>query len=468
MNKRLRDVDAWCAERTRKLGFNAFPIQWEVVPESVLLDIASRGLPTRASHWSYGQSYKYQKITHEMGMSKIYELILNNRPSYAFLLDSNPDYVNSFIIAHCWGHSAYFCENFLFKKTDRQMVYHAAERATRIDNYIEKYGLDRVEKVMDVALSMERNINWHRGVHRDKYPPRKKVLRKRKIGEFEDLLGSDEPEYREVIINNNFPPSPEYDLLWFFTNYSPKLENWEKDVFQIIREESFYFFPQYVTKSANEGLACMFHTDFMAEMPKSLVSPAEYIEFLKIHEKVVQPGADPFTINPYYLGFNILSDVKKKAEERNEDGWAAVRKVISEEDDITMMERYLTQELCDDMKMFTYIKKHDPQRNEYIEVTSKKAKDIVRSQVERLYNYRSPLIAVTAATPIGLELEHMSKDIGTLDLKHIIKVMEYLYEAWGSVVDLRTYDSKGEPHHFTYDEAGFSGPQKKIEKGERR
>ena len=34
------------------------------------------------------------------------------------------------------------------------MVYHAAERAQRIDDYIEKYGLERVERMMDVGFAL--------------------------------------------------------------------------------------------------------------------------------------------------------------------------------------------------------------------------------------------------------------------------------------------------------------------------
>ena len=143
----------------KKLGLDFFPIMWEVVPEDVMLEVMSYGLPTRARHWSYGQSYEYQKAQGEMGMSKVYELVLNNDPSYAFLLDSNSNIANTMVIAHVIGHVAFFKNNFLFKKTNRKMVYASAERAARVEEYITKYGLTKVEKTMDMAFAMEKSIS---------------------------------------------------------------------------------------------------------------------------------------------------------------------------------------------------------------------------------------------------------------------------------------------------------------------
>ncbi len=120
MNELLEKRTAWFEEKAREMGLDFFPINWEVVPEEVLLEVMSYGLPTRARHWSYGQSYTYQKIQGEMGMSKVYELVLNNNPSYAFLLDTNSDIANTMVIAHVIGHVHFFKNNYLFKLTDRK------------------------------------------------------------------------------------------------------------------------------------------------------------------------------------------------------------------------------------------------------------------------------------------------------------------------------------------------------------
>lgn len=461
MNKLLKERAKWLKEKARELGLDFFPINFEVVPEEVMLEIQSYGLPTRARHWSYGQSYEYQKIYGQMGLSKVYEVVLNNDPSYAFLLDSNTDVVNTMVIAHVIGHVHFFKNNYLFKTTDRKMVYHAAERATRIEDYITKYGIERVERIMDIGFAIDKNIDWHKGLYRKPYPPKKKILRRRIEGEFDDVLGIDDPIYKEVVVNDKFPPTPEYDLIWFLSNYAD-MEPWEKDVLEIIREESFYFYPQYNTKIMNEGFASYMHAELMYLMDEKELSAHEHMDFCKVHERVVQPGRDQLNINPYFLGFTIFNDIKKRWDEKykqgesNITGFEKILEVVANEDDISFLRGYLTQELVDELEMFTYRTYKDRRSDEYVEIMSKNADDVVESIVEKIYHYTAPLVKITDASPSGMELEHASTEIGTLDPKHLNKVMGYLYELWGSVVDLKTIDDEGMVMHYTYDELGFS------------
>src|ERR1700756_628167 len=140
----LRDI-------ARRLGLDFFDVILEVVPQDIMSEIAAYGLPTRARHWSYGKVYNQQRVYGHMGLSKIYEIVLNNDPAYAFLLDTNSEVANLLVAAHVYGHSDFFKHNTYFAPTNRQMVNAAVEHALRIDEYIERYGLDRVERVMDIA-----------------------------------------------------------------------------------------------------------------------------------------------------------------------------------------------------------------------------------------------------------------------------------------------------------------------------
>ena len=202
------------------MGLDYYPINYEIVPQETMLEVISYGLPTRARHWSYGQSYEYQKMQGEMGSSKVYEVVLNNNPSYAFLLDTNSDIANTMVAAHVIGHVHFFKNNFLFKQTDNKMVYHAAERAQRIEEYIQKYGIDAVERVMDIGFALDKHIDWHKGVSRSKYKKAKKFFKKVVKKEFDDLLGEDGLSMKEVRDPGHIPPADEYDLIWFLTNYS--------------------------------------------------------------------------------------------------------------------------------------------------------------------------------------------------------------------------------------------------------
>ncbi len=51
------------------------------------------------SHWSFGKTFNKMKMEYESGLSKIYELVINSDPCYAFLLDSNSLVQNKLIVA---------------------------------------------------------------------------------------------------------------------------------------------------------------------------------------------------------------------------------------------------------------------------------------------------------------------------------------------------------------------------------
>ena len=127
----------------RDSGLNPFETYFEVIPLDIMHEIAAYGLPTRAQHWSYGKVYSHHKIHGEMGLSKIYEIVLNNAPCYAFLLDSNSEVENLLVAAHVLAHSDFFRNNAYFDGSNRNMLDEAVDHAQRIDEYIERYGLDR-------------------------------------------------------------------------------------------------------------------------------------------------------------------------------------------------------------------------------------------------------------------------------------------------------------------------------------
>jgi stage V sporulation protein R len=265
---------------------------------------------------------------------------------------------------------------------------------------------------MNIALSMDKNINWKKGFNREAYSGPQKMLKHRKVQEFEDLFGMGkkaEPEIKVVIENQQFPPVPEEDLLWFFANYAT-LEPWQKDIFEIIREESFYFYPQYYTKIINEGFASFIHAELMYLLSDNELSSSEYLEFVKIHERVVQPGASKLNINPYFLGFTILTEIRKEWDQKFKDktskinGMQKILEIVSEEDDISFLRNYLTQSMVDKLQMFVYKMEFDRQQNKYIEIESTRVDDVVEYIAKGIYNYRTPVIVIDKATPIGIEL----------------------------------------------------------------
>lgn len=444
---------------TSDMKLDYYPINYEIVSQETMLEVMSYGLPTRARHWSYGQSYEYQKMQGEMGLSKVYELVLNNNPSYAFLLDTNSDIANTMVCAHVIGHVHFFKNNFLFKKTDNKMVYHAAERAQRIEEYIQKYGLEAVERVMDIGFALDKHIDWHKGTHRNKYKKSKRHFKKREVDEFDDLRLKKDLTMVEVRDPGLFPPTEEYDIIWFLTNYSKILEPWQKDVLEIIREESYYFYPQYLTKIMNEGFASFVHAELMLKFDD--IPNSEYMDFCKIHEKVVQPGSNKLNINPYFLGFTIFNDIRKRWNELHEkglsdiDGMQKIYEVVENEDDISFIRNYLTEEIAEELQLFSYKNLNTSDGGQAIHILTKDIDRVREAVVKDLYNYRSPLICIDKVEDGILQLKHKSSNIGTLDEKYAEAVMGYIYELWGSPVNLQTQDEEGHVVHMTFDELGF-------------
>ena len=85
------------------------------------------------------------------------------------------------------------------------------------------------------------------------------------------------------------PPHPEHDLLWFIAEYAPELEEWERDIFLAVREESFYFYPVFACQIMNEGWASYWHARLLREA--DFLPHNEYLDALKAHSDVVRPHA---------------------------------------------------------------------------------------------------------------------------------------------------------------------------------
>ena len=451
----------------REMGLDFFPTIFEFVDKDIMLEACTYGLPVRARHYSHGNSYTHQKIYGEIGASHIYEIVFNNNPAYAFLMNNNKDVINIMVAAHVCGHVHFFKNNVMFKDSDRSMVYRAAERAARVDKYIGQYGIDKVEKIMDVAFALDRHIDWHKGLYRDPYPAKQITNIVKPSQEFDDLTGNTPNRHvKQVTSGDKLPPHPEKDLLWFMVNYA-HLEDWERDVLSIIREESYYFYPIIMTKIANEGFAVFCHAELMLRYSK--LSEQEYLDFAQCHASVVNPGS-PFSINPYYLGFKVFTDIRERWDKLFKDGKSTINgiqkviQVAAEEDDASFLRNYLTKELATELGLFNFgyrLKRESDELPEdlteehgIIELKDRELDRIIDNIISHTINYGAPLITIDEVDGDTLMLSHRDK-IGTLDLKYMEKTMGYLYELWGGPIELTTHDDEDEAIVYCFDESGF-------------
>lgn len=467
-----------------------FPTHFEIVPSKIINQMGSYGIPGRFSHWTHGRQYRQMKTQYDYGLSKIYELVINSNPSEAFLLENNPPIENKFVMAHVLGHTDFFKNNKLFAPTRRDMPEAAAKSASRIREYEEKEGRLAIERFLDATLAVEEHID----PYLPQRPSKEEEFRtwreqaehnlrsKPKIsGEFDDILGlgekSEVSEVRPKAVIH-VPPTPDRDVLGFIRNHAPYLENWQRDIVDIVRSESIYFYPQRRTKIMNEGWAAYWHKRIMREMGnRNLISDADNEAWWKLHSGVVAENKK--SLNPYYLGMKIyeyledywngnLTDeenawlkkekipVQPHFEGRLEDSPASevLRDAMIHNDDQSFVRNYFNKIVSDRMNMFVYEEREmfDGSTQEVVKSTG--WKDIRDKLVESLDNSGTPYIVVVDgdynnANELYLRHEFDGK---TLDTEYVKKTLPYIYTLWQRPVYLETTNSNSDKKlRYVYD-----------------
>jgi hypothetical protein len=92
-------------------------VLFEIVDYRHMCEIAAYGgFPTRYPHWRFGMEYDHMLKSHTYGLSKIYELVINTNPCYAYLLEGNNLVDQKLVMAHVYGHCDFFKNNYFFSQ----------------------------------------------------------------------------------------------------------------------------------------------------------------------------------------------------------------------------------------------------------------------------------------------------------------------------------------------------------------
>jgi stage V sporulation protein R len=264
--ERLRDAIDHAWQVALDFGLDPFPTHFELVPATIMYEFASYLLPGRFSHWTYGKAYYRQKMHYDFGLSKIYEMVVNTNPSYAFLMDMNDMLQNTFVAAHVFGHTDFFKNNAYFQHTSRRMIDKVSIHAERIAKYEFDHGKAEVEHFLDAALSIQEHVDYNLFLRADdpSSHEKKEEKPKERTSEYDDLWGLEKKAKRAEEERDTyqlkpakFPEKPEKDVLLFLLRHSPVLQPWQRDILEIVRQEWLYFVPQMQTKIMNEGWACL-------------------------------------------------------------------------------------------------------------------------------------------------------------------------------------------------------------------
>ena len=179
----LRDEQQKIETYARDYGLDFFPTVFEVLPYDHINEVASYGgFPSRYPHWRFGMQYEQLSKSSEYGLSTIYELVINNSPAVAYLLEGNSITDQKLVMAHVYGHVDFFKNNFAFRTTDqgrvqasgepiRKWVDTMANHGALIRRWINRVGIEKVESFIDHCLSLENLIDPYRSPARPTVRP---------------------------------------------------------------------------------------------------------------------------------------------------------------------------------------------------------------------------------------------------------------------------------------------------------
>jgi stage V sporulation protein R len=394
----LHDIKKQVEGYARGYGLDFFDTVFEVLNfDEINMVAAYGGFPNRYPHWRFGMEYERLSKGYEYGLSKIYEMVINNDPSYAYLLESNMDVDQKLVMAHVYGHVDFFKNNFMFRHTNRKMMDQMANHATRVRRYQDELGVEKVEDFIDRCLSLENLIDYQSPYVKRRADPKLEAEQTTKVARgFKtnreymreyinppDFLKQQQKKLEDDLLRaKKVPERPERDVLQFMLEHGP-LEAWEHDILSIVREESYYFAPQGQTKIMNEGWATYWHSTIMTQ--KALTA-AEVVDYADHHSGTLATSAGQ--LNPYKLGVELWRDIEDRW---NKEGRRKIFEVRQHYNDVTFIDEFLTLEFCMEQKLFTFGYNEKHQRWEIMERDFKKVKDKL---LHMLTNFGQPIIAV--------------------------------------------------------------------------
>ncbi len=466
-----------------EFGLDFFPQIFEVCDyDTVNILAAQGGFPSRYPHWRFGMDYDQLSKGYTYGLQKIYEMVINTDPCYAYLLQANNWVDQKIVMAHVYGHNDFFKNNAWFSGTNRKMMDVMANHGTKIRRYMERYGHDAVEVFIDRVLSLENlldmNVLFETAEMRRNSSNKKIEVDE---GEFQNddrsqalksfmrtKTRSEKPA--EVVEKKNFDDSPEKpltrptrDVLGYLMEHAP-VEEWQADIIACLRDEAYYFLPQRITKIMNEGWASYWHSTIMTQRA---LDSSEIIEFADKHAGVMAMSRQNF--NPYKVGIELMRDIEYRwntgrfGKDYNEctnmkdklawdtkvmKGREKIFEVRKSHNDISFIDEFLTPDFCNRQQLFTY--KFNP-RTGRMEIDTRDFEAIKQKLLLQLTNFGQPLIQVEDGNYKNrreLLLRHIHEGVD-LDGTYAHETLRNLYGIWRRPVNLATkYEEKEVIFHY--------------------
>ncbi len=445
------------------LGLDIYPNQFEITSSEQMLDAYSLiGLPISYNHWKFGKDFVINQNNYSKGrMGLAYELVINSNPCISYNMEDNTTCLMVLVLAHAaYGHNHFFKNNYLFKQWTQadSIIDYMVFAKNFIAKCEEKYGYEEVESILDSCHAL---MNY--GVDKYKKPskltPEEEYKRlKRKIEDdrilLDDIWRTLPREEEKAKKKVRYPEQPEENILYFIEKNSPKLKGWQRELVRIVRKVSQYFYPQGQTKVINEGTATFTHYEIVNKMyEEGYLSDGFMLEFMHHHSNVIfQPGFDSkfySGLNPYTLGFNIFSDLKRMSLDPTEEdkkwfpeiagkgNWAEnFRYIVENFKDDSFVLQYLSPKVIRDMKLFEISDIESSNHYDVSSIHNERGYRNIRQSLSDFYNRSRyvPDIQVYDVDLFGdrtLTLEHTPINNRGLDSDEVKKVLPFVEHLWG-------------------------------------
>ncbi|TWT55601.1 SpoVR family protein [Thalassoglobus neptunius] len=496
----IQDIQCRMEEIARSYGLDCFETIFEMLDyEELSMFAAYGGFPVRYPHWRFGAEYDELLKSYSYGLSKIYEMVINTDPCYAYLLTANELTDQKLVIAHVYGHCDFFKNNAWFAPTNRKMLDQMANHAARVNRYIDRFGYENVERFIDCCLSLDNLIDpYLPHIQRTASPDHSSKSKPKGDGDSDSTRGRFRAkDYMDDYINppevlereeqrrsavaeekaaqRSFPEEPQRDVLKFLLDHAP-LNQWQHDVLAIIRDEAYYFAPQGQTKIMNEGWASYWHSTIMT---RHGLTDAEVIDYADHHSGTM--AMSPQRINPYKIGIELFRDIEQRwnrgqfGEEwetcddmhhkRSWDrelglGRDKIFEVRRIHNDLTFIDTFLTAEFCQRHKMFSFA--YNDRSGDY-EIASREFDEIKKQFLKSLTNHGRPFIFVVDGNHSNRGELYLRHDYQGVELKqdYANDTLKNLQAIWGRPVHLETVIDE-ELSTISYD--GHTHEIKSIEK----
>jgi stage V sporulation protein R len=473
LSPELRELQTEIESYAHGYGLDFFDVIFEVLDWEEINEVAAYGgYPMRYPYWRFGMEYYALSKGYSYGLQKIYEMVINNDPCYAYLLAANPVVDQKLVMAHVYGHCDFFKNNYSFAHTNRKMVDEMANHATRVRRYMETYGEDDVESFLDICHSIDNLIDYNapyikRRRREDaqyedpEHPSRRSQPRRLAAKEYMDdyinpegvLEAEAERLQEEQKQEEHFPAKPEKDVLAFLLEHAP-IPNWQRTVLGIVREEAYYFAPQGRTKIMNEGWASYWHSTIMTQ---KALHDSELIDYADHHSGTV--ATQPGRLNPYKLGIELFRDIEERwnkgrygleweacddYETRKDwdtgagEGREKIFQVRGFYNDVTFIDEFLTPDFCHKHKLFVY--DYNETNNQY-QISTRSFDEIKKALLFQLTNFGQPFVFVRDGNFLNrgeLVLWHRYEGV-PIRLDYAQEVLENLFKIWKRPVHLESY-----------------------------